>query len=233
MRELTAQEWTIVEDIASALAQAQQRFNSAERKSDKGLLTEFKKVLSYYQSLGQGGDLWTYLEVWRKKGTSFGHGGNIEKYYGEIVNIIDSPLKPYKDDRDLLLQLLGWSSRLAAFYAQGQGQSRTSSRDSSHSQGNRSSQAQGSSLAQKVATSKKELKTQLQVGGQDVSLGALLQARIVAKKPAKKEVTYEIKGILFIEPEKKRFDQVPDSGFVWVEIKDEELKHVKFKKLVD
>ncbi|WP_353258719.1 hypothetical protein, partial [Prochlorothrix hollandica] len=143
-----------------------------------------------------------------------------------------------REDRDLLLQLLGWSSRLAAFYHQ--------SRDErGHDRGNQGqyksppeSQSPHSHqkpvLAQNIADPKQQLREKLKAQGQDVSVGALLQATVVEKKSSKKkEVVYRVDTIEFIEAEQKRYDKIPDSGLVWVEIKDDELKHVKFKKLAD
>lgn len=232
LRELTAQEWEVAETIAYELAQAQQGFNLRRgKKGDKGLLTEFKKVLSYCQSLGQGTNLWVYLEIWQKKGKDFGHGGNIEEYYQKIASILKQNLKPYQDDRALLLQLLGWSSRLAAYQSATQGQR---GQQRYQDAAPRLSQSSQPSQAAQKTDEKKELRKKLEAQGQDVSVGALLQAKVVEKKPnKKKEVTYEIEGVEFTEPEKKRFDTIPDSGLVWVEIKDVELKHVKFKKMSD
>ena len=105
---LTEMQWEIAHAIAKTLVQ------------DETDVNELGKALAYLRAHSHrdkaGTRFFDYLKTLERNGKQIGHSQRTSEYYKNIERTCSKYLKAYQDDATILLQILGWVSRLMRYY---------------------------------------------------------------------------------------------------------------------
>ncbi|AFZ42909.1 hypothetical protein PCC7418_0688 [Halothece sp. PCC 7418] len=105
---LSDHEW----DIAHAIAR--------DLVSEKTDHNEVKKILEYLRKFKSkpklGESFFQYLKTLAKKADQFGHSKQTPIYYRAIETTCNKHLIDYQDQPQLMLEILGWTTRLMRYY---------------------------------------------------------------------------------------------------------------------
>lgn len=100
---LTNQEWNIAHAIARDLILSETDPN------------EVKKILEYLRKF-QSNNFFNYLKTFANKGNQVGHSKKTIQYYRNIESACKNHLQEYQDQPELMLKVLGWTTRLMKYY---------------------------------------------------------------------------------------------------------------------
>lgn len=112
MLATTAELTEIQCQIAHAIAQTLVKENAD--------VNELSKAISYLRAYANrenaGASFFEYLKMLVRNGSKIGHSRRTPEYYQSLETACSRYLKAYQDDVSVLLQVLGWSSRLMHYY---------------------------------------------------------------------------------------------------------------------
>jgi|SanBayMetagenome_1026888.scaffolds.fasta_scaffold19427_2 hypothetical protein len=113
---MTDEEWAVAHVIAHTLSKEQIRIKA----NSDGILTELKAITSYLKSIinqdNPGEKFFIYLEILLTKGETIIHSEQTIPYRKSIKNTCRKCLQDYQTDAQIMLKILGWSSRLIHYY---------------------------------------------------------------------------------------------------------------------
>ncbi|MGB5962502.1 MAG: hypothetical protein WBG73_17680 [Coleofasciculaceae cyanobacterium] len=190
MEDLTEIQWKMAHAIAQTLVQEETDVN------------ELGKAIAYLRSHtnrhNAGTKFFDYLKTLAKNGRQIGHSQRTSDYYENIENACSKYLKAYQDNATIMLQILGWTSRLMRYY--------------------KNSGSIGEITAP-VVESVRQAEIAEVLSTNNFAVGQILEATVTAIKGNK--VTYEILGtIKLTEKEPKKAQLFSESQTVKVEILD-------------
>jgi hypothetical protein len=169
---------------------------------------EVSKANSYLRSMSDRPDaisrFFKYISTLVSSGNQIGHSKKTVEYYRNIA----AAYKEYLSDQDnpqVMLQILGWTSRLMRYYKTAP----IAERDAKLQE----KAAIADNQAQRLA----EMKASVT---QKFAVGDIIEAKVISKKDKGKEVTYEIVGttIRRNNKEPKKFEELSIDQVVKVEI---------------
>jgi hypothetical protein len=187
---LTEVQWQIAHAIAQTLVKEDTDVN------------ELGKAIAYLRTYvnqeNAGARFFDYLKTLVRNGRQIGHSKRTTDYYENIENTCSQYLKAYQDDAAIMLQILGWASRLMRYY--------------------KNSGSIGEITAP-VVESARQAEIAEVISTHDFAIGQILEATVTAIKGNK--VTYEILGtIKLTEKEPKKAQSLLEGQQVKVEILD-------------
>ncbi len=194
---LTNQEWNIAHAIARDLIVSETDPN------------EVKKILEYLRKF-QSKNFFEYLKTFATKGHQIGHSGRTIEYYRNIETVCKKHLIDYQDQPQLMLNILGWTTRLMKYYkTTPQGEWEASS---------------------EVAVSERQAEIENASSSQEFTEGQEIEATVAELKKGNK-VTYEITAttLRLTEKEPKKFNLLSQGQTVTVKIT--RLEEGKIKKI--
>lgn len=204
MEDLTEIQWKMAHAIAQTLVQEETDVN------------ELGKAIAYLRSHtnrdNAGTKFFDYLKTLAKNGRQIGHSKRTSDYYENIENACSKYLKAYQDNATIMLQILGWTSRLMRYY--------------------KNSGSIGEITAP-VVESVRQAEIAEVLSTNNFAVGQILEATVTAIKGNK--VTYEILGtIKLTEKEPKKAQLFSEGQTVKVEILDlREDGSIKKVKCID
>ena len=108
---LTEKQWSTVYAMAEMLA------------NERTDVNEVGKIIAYLRAYGHqenaGGKFFEYLRIMVRDGGSIGHSGSTPEYYRSIEKACKQHLQSYRDDVEVMLQILGWVARMMRYYNSG------------------------------------------------------------------------------------------------------------------
>ena len=194
---LTESQWQSAHKIAIELV-----------KSDTDV-NEIGKAIAYLRSTASNPDSGTkffkYIKALVSNGKQIGHSNKTFEYYSSIDQNCDGYLRDYQDNPQVMLQILGWTSRLMRYYKTAP----IAERDAKLQE----KAAIADNQAQRLAEIKASVKSQV------FELNSIVDAKVVNKTSGNK-VTYEIVGtsIRNSPKEPKMFDKLEIDQIVKVQI---------------
>lgn len=187
---LTEVQWQIAHAIAQTLVKEDTDVN------------ELGKAIAYLRTYvnqeNAGARFFDYLKTLVRNGRQIGHSKRTTDYYENIENTCSQYLKAYQDDAAIMLQILGWASRLMRYYKDA-----------------------GSigEITAPVVQSARQAEIAEVISTHDFAIGQILEATVTAVKGNK--VTYEILGMIKLtEKESKKANSLSEGQNVKVEILD-------------
>lgn len=198
---LTEREWQIAHAIAQTLVQ------------DNTDVNELGKAIAYLRTYSHqdkaGTRFFDYLKALVRNGKQIGHSQKTAEYYNNIDKACTKYLKAYQNDGTILLQILGWVSRLMRYY--------------------KNSGTIGEITAP-VMESARQVEIAEAISNRNFTVGDIIEATVTAVKGNK--VTYQILvTIKLTEKEPKKANSLSEGQTVKVEIvelkEDGSLKKVK------
>lgn len=183
-------QWKIAHAIAQTLVK------------DNTDVNELGKAIAYLRSYvnrdNAGAKFFDYLKTLAKNGRQIGHSQRTSDYYENIESACSKYLKAYQDDATIILQVLGWASRLMRYY--------------------KNSGSIGEITAP-VVESARQAEIAEVINIHNFAVGQILEATVTAIKGNK--VTYEILGtIKLTEKEPKKVQSLSEGQTIKVEILD-------------
>lgn len=169
---------------------------------------EVSKANSYLRSMSDCPDaisrFFKYISTLVSSGNQIGHSKKTVEYYRNI----SAAYKEYLSDQDnpqVMLQILGWTSRLMRYYKTAP----IAERDAKLQE----KAAIADNQAQRLAEIKASVK-------QKFAVGDIIEAKVISKKDKGKEVTYELVGtsIRRNNKEPKKFEELSVDQVVKVEV---------------
>jgi hypothetical protein len=198
---LTETQWEIAHGIAKILVQ------------DNTDANELGKAIAYLRAHSHGDKagvrFFDYLKTLVRNGKLIGHSQKTADYYNNIERACSKYLKGYQDNPAILLQILGWVSRLMRYY--------------------KNSGTIGEITAP-VIESARQAEIAEAISSHNFAVGDIMEATVTAVKGNK--VTYQILGtIKLTEKEPKKANSLSEGQNVKVEIlelkEDRSIKKVK------
>lgn len=189
--DLTEFQWQMAHAIAQTLVKADTDVN------------ELGKAIAYLRAHANrenaGAKFFDYLKTLVRNGRLIGHSKRTSEYYENIETVCSQYLKAYQDNAAVMLQILGWASRLMRYYAN-------------------AGQPIGEITAP-VVESARQAEIAEVISTHDFAIGQILEATVTAVKGNK--VTYEIlRTIKLTEKEPKKAKFLSQGQTVKVEILD-------------
>lgn len=198
---LTETQWEIAHAIAKTLVQ------------DNTDVNELGKAIAYLRAHSHGDKagvrFFDYLKTLLRNGKLIGHSQKTAEYYNNIDKACTKYLKAYQNDGAILLQILGWVSRLMRYY-------------------------KNSGTIGEITAPVIESARQAEIAGvisrHNFAVGQVIEATVTAVKGNK--VTYQIlETIKLTEKEPKKANSLSEKQTVKVEIlelkEDGSIKKVK------
>jgi len=201
MEDLTEIQWKIADAIALTLV---------KEETDVNELGKAIAYLRFYANRDNAGTkFFDYLKTLAKNGRQIGHSQRTSDYYETIENTCSKYLKAYQDNATIMLQILGWASRLMRYY--------------------KNSDSIGEITAP-IVESVRQAEIAEVISTHNFAIGQIIEATVTSIKGNK--VTYEILGtIKLTEKEPKKAQLLSEGQQVKVEIldlkKDGSIKKVK------
>jgi hypothetical protein len=201
-QSLTEVQWQIAHAIAQTLVKENADAN------------ELGKAIAYLRAFvhqeNAGTKFFDYLKTLVQNGRHIGHSKQTPGYYESMEKACSQYLKAYQNDAPLMLQILGWASRLMRYYQQ-------------------NAEPIGEITAP-VIESARQAEIAEVISAHKFTVGQILEATVTARKGNK--VTYEIMGtIKLTEKEPKKAQSLSEGQIVKVEIlelkEDGSIKKVK------
>jgi hypothetical protein len=191
MNNLTENQWKIAHAIARQIVQ-----NGANAG-------ELKKAMAYLRAYVEapdgGAQFFKYLANLVSGGDRIGHSKRTVEYYRGLNNACSKYLKPLQDSPQVMLEILGWSGRLIAYYQASPIAELTEAPMEVESES-----AKQAAIREAAAAARFEI-------------GKVVEATIKTIKG--KEVTYELLGnIRLTQKESKKADQLSVGDSVQVAI---------------
>lgn len=165
-------------------------------------VNELGKAIAYLRAYANqenaGARFFEYLKTLVKNGRQIGHSKRTSDYYENIENVCSQYLKAYQDNAAVMLQILGWASRLMRYY-----------KDAGSIE----------EVTAPVVETARQAEIAEVTSAHDFAVGQILEATVTAVKGNK--VTYEILGtIKLTEKEPKKAQSLSEGQKVKVEILD-------------
>ena len=187
---LTEVQWQIAHAIAKTLVQEDIDVN------------ELGKAIAYFRTYSHqdntGARFFDYLKTLVRNGRQIGHSQRTSEYYDSIEKVCSKYLKAYQDNASVMLQILGWASRLMRYYK------------------NAGSIGE---ITAPVVESVRQAEIAEVISNHDFAIGQVLEATVTAIKGNK--VTYEIMGtVRLTEKEPKKAQSLSEEQVVKVEVLD-------------
>jgi hypothetical protein len=187
---LTEVQWQIAHAIAQTLVKEDTDVN------------ELGKAIAYLRTYvnqeNAGARFFDYLKTLVRNGRQIGHSKRTTDYYENIENTCSQYLKAYQDDAAIMLQILGWASRLMRYYKDA---------------------GPIGEITAPVVESARQAEIAEVISTHNFAIGQILEATVTAVKGNK--VTYEILGtIKLTEKEPKKANSLSEGQKVKVEILD-------------
>jgi len=204
-QSLTESQWQTAHKIAVEFVKEQQRIEP----NKEGISAELDKIISYFcifvSKAEAGNKFFKYIKELVKNGKQIGHSGKTPEYYRSIDQYCDQYLRDYQDNPQVMLQILGWTSRLMRYYKTAP----IAELDSKLQE----KAAIADNQAQRLA----EIKASVT---QKFAVGDIIEAKVISKKDKGKEVTYELVGtsIRRNNKEPKKFEDLSVDQVVKVEV---------------
>jgi hypothetical protein len=188
--DLTKVQWDIAHAIAQTLVKEDTYVN------------ELGKAIAYLRAYCDRPDAGTiffdYLKTLAKNGRKIGHSKKTSGYYESLETACSQYLKAYRDDAAVMLQILGWASRLMRYYENA---------------------GPIGEITAPVVESARQAEIAEVISTHDFAVGQILEATVTAVKGNK--VTYEILGTIKLTVrEPKKADSLSKEQVVKVEILD-------------
>lgn len=188
--ELTEIQWKIADAIAQTLVKEDTDVN------------ELGKAIAYLRAYSNrenaGIKFFDYLKTLSRNGKQIGHSKRTSEYYETIAETCSKYLNAYQDNAEIMLQVLGWASRLMRYY--------------------KNSGTIGEITAP-VVESARQAEIAEMISTQNFAINQIIEATVTAVKGNK--VTYEILGtIKLTEKEPKKAQSFSEGQKVKVEILD-------------
>ncbi|HBL10117.1 MAG TPA: hypothetical protein DD379_01535 [Cyanobacteria bacterium UBA11162] len=199
---LTKVQWDIAHAIAQTLVKEDTDVN------------ELGKAIAYFRTYSHqdnaGARFFDYLKTLVRNGRQIGHSQRTSEYYDSIEKACSKYLKAYQDNASVMLQILGWASRLMRYY--------------------KNSGSIGE-INKPVVESARQAEIAEVISTHNLAIGQVLEATVTAVKGNK--VTYELMGtIKLTEKEPKKAQSLSEKQNVKVEIldlkEDGSIKKVKY-----
>ncbi len=199
---LTEMQWQIAHAIAQTLVQ------------DNTDVNELGKAIAYLRAHSHqdkaGTRFFDYLKALVRNGKQIGHSQKTAEYYNNIDKACTKYLKAYQNDGTILLQILGWVSRLMRYYK---------------------NTGTIGEITAPVVESARQVEIAEAISSHNFAVGDIMEATVTAVKGNK--VTYQILGtIKLTEKEPKKANSLSEGQNVKVEIvelkEDGSLKKVKY-----
>ncbi|NEP60866.1 MAG: hypothetical protein F6K31_28425 [Symploca sp. SIO2G7] len=205
----TAESLTDVQsEIAHAIAQTLVQAGTDVNELGKAIAY----LRTYFNREQAGRRFFDYLKTLAKNGKHIGHSSRTTGYYYNIEHACSKYLKAYQDDVAVMLQILGWTSRLMRYY-----------------------QNAGSlgEITAPVVESARQAEIAEVISAHNFAVAQVLSATVTAIKGNR--VTYEILGtIKLTQKEPKKAKSLSEGQIVKVEIVDlKEDGSIKKVKCVD
>lgn len=190
-QSLTEVQWQIAHAIAQTLVKENADVN------------ELGKAIAYLRASvhqeNAGTKFFDYLRTLVKNGRHIGRSNRTPEYYESMEKACSQYLKAYQNDAPLMLQILGWVSRLMRYYQQ-------------------NAEPIGEITAP-VIESARQAEIAEVISAHNFTIGQILEATVKAIKGNK--VTYEILGtIKLTEKEPKKAQLLSEGQVVKVEVLD-------------
>ncbi|HAJ59343.1 MAG TPA: hypothetical protein DCP31_08790 [Cyanobacteria bacterium UBA8543] len=187
---LTEVQWQIAHAIAQTLVKEDTDVN------------ELGKAIAYLRTYinqeNAGARFFDYLKTLVRNGRQIGHSKRTTDYYENIENTCSQYLKAYQDNAAVMLQILGWASRLMRYYKDA---------------------GPIGEITAPVVESARQAEIAEVISTHDFAIGQILEATVTAVKGNK--VTYEILGtIKLTEKEPKKAQSFTEGQTIKVEILD-------------
>ncbi len=188
-QSLTEVQWQIAHAIAQTLVKENADVN------------ELGKAIAYLRASvdreNAGTKFFDYLKTLVKNGRHIGHSKRTTEYYESMEKACSQYLKAYQNDAFMMLQILGWASRLMRYYQQ-------------------NAEPIGEITAP-VIESARQAEIAEVISAHNFTVGQILEAKVSAVKGNK--VTYEILGtIKLTEKEPKKAQLLSEGQIVKIEI---------------
>ncbi|MEC4985357.1 MAG: hypothetical protein SAK42_14760, partial [Oscillatoria sp. PMC 1076.18] len=187
--ELNEIQWEVAHKMAENLASdkvdvnelkkviAYLRFSQNKEKEKEKNTPKDKEVEDNKLKNDVGKNFFEYLRTLARNGDKIGHSGKTIEYYRSIEAICRKHLRGYQDDVEMMLQILGWTSRLVKYKdyeSKPEGESKISS--------------ENSNIHNKIAPRK--AKVAEVVAKMDFAVGQTVEAEITSIKG--NQVTYQM-----------------------------------------
>lgn len=180
--------------IAHAIAQTLVKENTDVNELGKAIAY----LRTYANQENAGVRFFDYLKTLVRNGRQIGHSQRTSEYYENIERTCSQYLKAYQDQVVIMLQILGWASRLMRYYENA---------------------GPIGEITAPVMESARQAEIAEAISSHDFAVGQVLDATVTAIKGNK--VTYEILGtIKLTEKEPKKANSLSESQKVKVEILD-------------
>lgn len=190
-QSLTEVQWQIAHAIAQTLVKENADVN------ELGKAIAYLRVFVNQEKAGT--KFFDYLKTLVKNGRHIGHSKRTSGYYESMEKACSQYLKAYQNDAPMMLQILGWASRLMRYYQQ-------------------NAEPIGEITAP-VIESARQAEIAEVISSHNFTIGQILEATVTAVKGNK--VTYEIMGtIKLTEKEPKKSQSLSKDQIVKVEILD-------------
>ena len=201
---LTENQWQIAHAIAQTLVKENTDVN------ELGKAIAYLRLYSHQDNAGAR--FFDYLKTLVRNGRQIGHSQRTSEYYESIEKVCSKYLKAYQDNTSVMLQILGWASRLMRYY--------------------KNSGSIGEITAP-VVESVRQAEIAEVISTHDFAVGQIIEAMVTVIKGNK--VTYEILGtIKLTEKEPKKAQFLSEGQQVKVEILDlKEDRTIKKVKCID
>ena len=198
---LTDQEWNIVHAIARDLSLSDTDPN------------EVKKILEYLRKF-QSKNFFQYLKILAKNSDRVRHSKKTVAYYSAIETACKKHLQEYQDQPQLMLNILGWTTRLMGYY--------------------KTSPQAEKEIKDKPQKSERQAKIEKYSSSLEFKEGQVIEATVVGFSKGNK-VTYEITANTqkLTQKEPKKFNLLSEGQKVKVEITRLEEGKIKKVKCVD
>jgi hypothetical protein len=204
---LSDQEWNIAHAIAQDLVSAATDPN------------EVKKALEYLRKFNTKSDLgksfFQYLTTLAKNGDRVGHSSKTVEYYRSLEKACKKHLADYQDQPQLMLKILGWTTRLMRYYK---------------------TTPQGEwEISHEPKQSERQAEIENASSAQEFSEGQEIEATVAELLKKGNKVTYEIAATTqrFTEKEPKKYKSLSEGQKVKLRILRLEDGKIKKVKCVD
>lgn len=189
---MNEEQWNMAHKIAQTLVQENTDVN------ELGKAIVYLRNSVNKQQTDAGSRFFKYLQTLVRNGRQIGHSGKTSDYYRSIDKACQNYLTKYQNHADIMLQILGWTSRLMRYYKDG---------------GVIGEMSNFTQMPPSTVTeSSRQQEMAAAVQSQSFQVGQIIEAKVTNIKG--KEVTYELSQIplkLTVKEPKKYIDLSVDS----------------------
>ncbi|KYC43951.1 hypothetical protein WA1_02045 [Scytonema hofmannii PCC 7110] len=180
---MNEEQWNTAHKIAQTLVQENTDVN------ELGKAIVYLRNAVNQQQTDAGSRFFKYIQTLVRNGRQIGHSGKTSDYYRSIDKACQHYLTKYQNDTKIMLQILGWTSRLMRYYKDGGiiGEISSSTQIPAYT----------------ITESSRQREIAVAAQSQSFQVGQIFEAKVTNIKG--KEVTYELPGMLKLtvkEPKK-------------------------------